>query len=420
MKLPFSAALLTSALMFPALTHAADAAPLVDTLKAFTQCDAGFFGSLHTHSKTWQAYAPLTLDRGYAWIAVKDRTDRSANSVPVTAPPIAGLKLLSYVDESTDLGTLGHYYYWGFIVEGGVDEVASKIAPLMAQPASLQKGDGVYARSELKVGDHWQANTPQPGTAPGVARVERVLVVEPEGKQGTQSRVSCSVQGGINSALLARLRPDITPADYPRFAGFTDIADVDVPPSVLQRLDSPMLQPKFKTLTYTYLSKKNDGSQDRPVSVTLIADGGLLKKKEVYSERFSVDRLMQADLIQLKAKMNGVGDGRVLQTREAELHMPTSWSPGQTFSSHLSMADVPAKPRDKKIETNMRCQVGERIPARQVFAELPGDAIKLDCADDDYKTSRVFIEDLGVSLTLESSSGSTRYVYELTGLDVVR
>lgn len=41
MKLPLSAALLASALLSPSLAHADDAA-LVDTLKAFTRCDASF------------------------------------------------------------------------------------------------------------------------------------------------------------------------------------------------------------------------------------------------------------------------------------------------------------------------------------------------------------------------------------------
>ena len=100
MKLPFPAALLACALCAPAITHASDAA-LTDTLKAFTQCDASFFSSLNTHRDAWKAYAPLQHDKSTTWIAVENRGDSDANTVPVSAPPIAGLKLLSYVDEST-------------------------------------------------------------------------------------------------------------------------------------------------------------------------------------------------------------------------------------------------------------------------------------------------------------------------------
>lgn len=419
MKLPFPAALLASALMVPALAHADDAA-LTDTLKAFTRCDASFFSSLNTHRDAWQAYAPLKQEKNFTWIAVRDRADRNANAVPVSAPPIAGLKLLSYNDEVTDLGPLGLFYYWGFIVDGNVDEVAKRLSPLLDQPDALKKGDAEYTRSELKVGEGWQSIKPQPGKAPGLRQVERVLIVEPEGKQGTQSRVSCSVQGGVNAGVLARLRPDIATVDYPRTLAETNISDVDVPANVLQRLDSPLLQPKFKTLSYTYLSKKGDGSKDLPTSVTFKAEGGLLVKNEVYGNTFNVDRLTQADLIQLKSKMNGVGDGRVLQTRDAQLSVPTRWAPGQTLSAQLRMVNVPGKPTDKPIETSLTCKIGERIPARQVFAALTGDAIKLACDQGDYKTSRVFIEDLGVALTLESTSSQTHYVNEYTALDVVR
>jgi len=66
------------------------------------------------------------------------------------------------------------------------------------------------------------------------------------------------------------------------------------------------------------------------------------------------------------------------------------------------------------------CKVGERFPARQVFASLTGDAIKLECDQGDYKTSRAFIEDLGVALTLESTSSQFHYVNQYTALDVVR
>ena len=382
MKSPAPALLLASALLLPAIAHADDAA-LTETLKAFTRCDATFFSSLNTHRAAWQAYAPLKQDKDFTWIAVKNRADRQANQVPVSAPPIAGLKLLSYADEAADLDQLGRYYYWGFVVQGGVDEVAQHLAPLLDVPARLQKIDGSYIRSELKVGDRWQAIKPQPGKAPGTRNVERVLIVEPDGEQ---TRVSCSVQGGVDAALLAWLRPDIAPVDYPRTVVETSINDVDVPASVLQRLDSPLLQPKFKRLSYS----------------------------------FNVDRLVLTDLIQLKSKMNGVGDGRVLQTLAVELKVPSSWAPGQTLRADMQMLNVPAKPTDTPTDTSLICKVGERFPARQVFASLTGDAIKLECDQGDYKTSRAFIEDLGVALTLESTSSQFHYVNQYTALDVVR
>jgi hypothetical protein len=415
MKLPLSAALLASAVLLPSIARADDAAR-VETLKAFTRCDASFFSSLNTHRDAWQAYAPLKQEKDFTWIAVRDRTDPMATAVPVSAPTIAGLKLLSYNDEVSDLGPLGLYYFWGFTVDGNIDEVAQRFAALLDPPGALQKGEGQYTRSELKVGNSWQSIKPMPGKAPGLRNVERVLIVEPEGKH---SRVSCSVQGGVNAGLVALLRPDIAPVDYPRTVAETNLADVPVPPNVLQGLDAPLLQPRFKTLSYTYLSK-NGAGKDAPITIRFKAENGLLVKNEAYGTAFNVDRLMLADLIQLKSKMNGVGEGQVLQTREAEVRLPTNWAPGQTLSAHLKMANVPVKPTDKPTETTLTCKVGERFPARQVFASLTGDAIRLACGQDGYTSSRAFIEDLGVALTLESTSSQTHYVNEIQTLDVVR
>jgi len=89
MKLPLSAALLASAVLLPSIARADDAAR-VETLKAFTRCDASFFSSLNTHRDAWQAYAPLKQEKDFTWIAVRDRTDPMATAVPVSAPTIAG------------------------------------------------------------------------------------------------------------------------------------------------------------------------------------------------------------------------------------------------------------------------------------------------------------------------------------------
>lgn len=419
MKLPFPAALLACALCAPAITYANDAA-LTDTLKAFTQCDADFFDSLNTHRDTWKAYAPLKQDKSSTWIAVKNRSESEANTVPVSPPPIAGLKLLSYFDESSDLGQLGHYYYWGFIVEGGIDEVAKHLAPLMAQPTTLQNLGGAYVRSELKMGDSWQLIVPKPGTAPGTKNVERVLLVEPEGKQGTQSRVSCSLQGAVNAAMLVQLRPDIAPADYPTQRPDIAIDSIPVPPAVLAQLDAPLLQPKFKTLSYTYIDKNSPAGKARPVTVEYTAEGGLLKSNEIYSNTFHVERLTLADLIQAKGKMHGIGDESVALTQHAEISLPQNWNPGQTLSARLSQVNLPTKTTDKPRETTMSCKVGQRFPAKQVFATLTGDAIQLKCDQGYYTTTRAFIEDVGIVLTLDSVSDSAPSVYEYTALDVVR
>ncbi|WP_155296037.1 hypothetical protein [Pseudomonas gelidaquae] len=52
--------------------------------------------------------------------------------------------------------------------------------------------------------------------------------------------------------------------------------------------------------------------------------------------------------------------------------------------------------------------------------KLPALLLAAACDQGDYKTSRVFIEDLGVALTLELTSSESHYVNEITALEVVR
>lgn len=408
--------LLASALLLPSIAHAGDAA-LDDTLKAFSRCDASFFSSLKAHSDAWKAYAPLKQDKDAAWIPVANRSSRSGNTVALRdLPPVAGMKLLSYFDESTNLGNAGYYFYWGFMVDGSPDDVAKRLSPLLEKPALLKKIDTAYVRSELRFRDNWLSIEPMPGVAPGKSRVERVLLLEPE---GAQTRLSCSVQGAVDAALLVQLRPDIPPAEYPQTRLETAIGDVPVPQDILKKLDSALLAPKFKTLSYTYVNKPGGTRKSSPVSIVLKTESGLMSKTEQYGS-FHVERLTKADLVQLKAKMVGLGDDSVLQTSELEFKAPQNWNPGQTLSARMLMKHVPAKANDEPFKTRLECTVGERMPARQVFASLPGDAIKLACVQGDNRTSSVFIEDLGFAMTLESTSGADHDVYEITALEVVR
>ncbi|TLX62419.1 hypothetical protein DN820_16515 [Stutzerimonas nosocomialis] len=417
MKSPIRAALLVSALLLPSIVHASDAS-LTDTFRAFARCDASFFASLKANADVWGSHAPLEHSDHATWIAVDNRGSRTANSVSLSnSPQVAGMRLLSYFDQSLDLGSMGYYLYWGFVVEGRAEEAARHIAPLLNE--RLQKWDSVYVRSEVKQGDHWLPIKVQPGSAPGTNRLERVLLIEPEGSEGDRTRVSCSLQGAVDGALLAGMRPDIPPSDYPQQVPNTEISDVALHESLSKKVDLPLLQPNFRSLNYTYELQKNGVGRASSVSVIVEVEGGLLRKTERYGT-FQVERLTKADLIQLKSKMVGLGDGRVLRTREIALTVPDGWSPGQMLSARILMEQVPVKPNDEPSETLMVCEIGRRYPAQQVFASLSGDAIQLECSHGKERTSRAFIEGLGIALLLESTSGSTRYGYKITTLEAVR
>ncbi|MGE8498908.1 MAG: hypothetical protein ACN6O6_15480 [Pseudomonas sp.] len=418
MKLPHRAALLASVLLLPAIAQANDK-PLVETLSAFTQCDASFFSSLQTHRASWEALVPLKHEKHASWIAVENRTKEGKDTVPIQGTPhVAGMKLVSYFDQSADLDDLGNYLFWGFIIDGSPDQVARQLAPLLKHPEQLKPLGPTFVRSELRLGDRWQLIQPLKG-APGTARLERVLLLEADGRQPDRTRLSCSLQGATDKAAYAEVRPDIPATDYPQPVPATDITDVVVPEGVLQRLDVPLLQPKFTSLRYTYASSKSSSKKSDPITIEIKVENGLLNKTEIYSPSFQVQRLVKADLIQLKSKMVGIGDGRVLVTQQADVLIPKDWATGQTLSARLEMEETPAKPGDEQRTSEMTCTVGKRYPAAKVFASLAGDAIELTCEQSSYRSVSAFIEDLGLAITLESTSDD-QHLYEVTALEVVR
>lgn len=208
-------ALLASSLLAP-IALASNTA-LEDTFRAFSRCDDQFFASLHTHSAAWTKHVPLKSAKGASWIPVRNRAYGESDSVPLRhAPEVAGVKLLAYFDKSVDLDVLGNYLFWGFVVEGSPDRVAQQLRPLIDRGEHLLPMGGLHARAEVRKVDRWELVKAPPGDAPGKTRLERVLLVEPdEGSQGRRTRVTCTLQGAVDSAVMALYRPDIPPADHP-------------------------------------------------------------------------------------------------------------------------------------------------------------------------------------------------------------
>jgi hypothetical protein len=132
---------LVACLLLPATSHADDTA-VEQTFRAFSQCDAAFFASLHTHAATWQNHAPLKQEKNISWISVRNRALPSASPQPLLdAPQVGGLTLLSYFDTFDDLAELGRYLFWGFIVDGPKEQVARGLRPYIAWQEQLQSVD---------------------------------------------------------------------------------------------------------------------------------------------------------------------------------------------------------------------------------------------------------------------------------------
>lgn len=389
------------------------------TLRDFTVCDDGFFKSLHREKNEVATIAPMESAGELSWIKVPNRNEEHLNNFKFqNLPTVANLKLLSYFDEVSDLGSMGMYYYWGFMVSGTVDEVLAKLKPLVHDSGRLRKGDPEYVRTEVKVGNsRWFSIATPSNTPAGLEKVERVFLIEPEEKVANTVRVSCSLQGGVNGAVLREVRPDIKPADYPVRLTPSLFDEMPVADAALKALNQARAEkdiwiPKFKKLTYRVISTNLKSRKESGWNVEMEAEpNGLLRIRETYSADFNVQRLMLAYFVQLKSRMNGLSDGRVYVTNALSLTLPVSFEPGLVLSGEIEGQNLPPQGTgaNSKMGFSWNCAVKEKYDASTIFPAFTGKAVALECSTKgagEGTDTRAFIEDLGIMVTLSSSSAS--------------
>lgn len=379
-----------------------------ETFRAFSACDAGFFKAIKREEANWAPVTQLGARDEFAWIKVPQRASSERSTAPFSSPiPLAGLTVLSYFDEVSDLGSSGMTYFWGFVVAGKVDAVAAQLKHLIHDGGRLRRSNDHYARSEVKLpGTGWlRVNVPA-GTAAGTTRIERVLVIEPSGTNPDEVRVSCSLQGGVTAALLQELRPDIDASEHPRRMSATLFEETVVPEKALSALESAgvvdpqsLWAPKFKRLMYTY----EYGAADAPhvVTVEMQSNGTLINARELY-QTINVQRLTAAGgLIQLKSRINGLANSRVLLTEEVALALPAELAVGQTFTLRARVRYAPAAPGDEATKLLLSCVVRGFSEAQKLFATLRGRTVDLSCKRGEGKDSEelAFIEEVGVAVS---------------------
>ncbi|WP_288392937.1 hypothetical protein [uncultured Herbaspirillum sp.] len=187
------------------------------TIREFTGCGSSFFSVLAQDAAASQTFPTLQRQGEIAWLKVQDRKTAPANQIDFSAAvTVGGMKLLGYFDEITDLKELGRYYYWGFIVEGTVEEVMAKLRPMVKDASRLQRVETDYARTELKTGSgEWLAINTAASSAPRKNTIERAFIVESMENNPRATRVSCSLQGSVTASVLQKERPDLSPAELP-------------------------------------------------------------------------------------------------------------------------------------------------------------------------------------------------------------
>ncbi|MBS0344752.1 MAG: hypothetical protein JSS56_29970, partial [Proteobacteria bacterium] len=178
MKPKFFSMLLASACALSAGTASAQT-PFDDMFRDFTVCDAGFFRNLNRDADAWSKIAPIKSRGDISWFNVPDRNTEGANQVQFNdSSSVAGTPLLAYFDEYSNLGDMGDYFYWGFLVKGQFADVVEKLRPFVHDDRRLRNKDGVWVRTEVKVLNSRWLKIDAPNEAPGRTRTERVLLIE--------------------------------------------------------------------------------------------------------------------------------------------------------------------------------------------------------------------------------------------------
>lgn len=196
--------------LFCSFMASADETQLIDSL---VLCNPDFFKKVYAEKDELQKYINVTVfDANQAYIPVTNRNENDKNYVYFKTPMIyKNLKITGYYDSAMDLGKIGKYYFWGFIVDNDINQIKDTLNFLdwknmekdllyIANPMIRYISDDIHT---------WHNNT---GTFVGVKTVpapettEKLLLLE---KGANMNLLICSIQGLVTNELLRQERPDI-------------------------------------------------------------------------------------------------------------------------------------------------------------------------------------------------------------------
>ena len=199
--------LISLAVLSCSALQVAQAQAVDNIFRKFSQCDAGFFKAMKQESQIVQALAPTDSVGEALWFKVPNRNAENNGMTLLTGnPAISGLPVLSYLDEVSDLGSLGRFYYWGFKVKGTQIEVLEKLKPLVHESERLRRDTPVYVRTELNTdGVNWVPVKTASGL-PKAGTVERAFLFETDDKDNNITKVFCSLQGSVTAEHLKALQ----------------------------------------------------------------------------------------------------------------------------------------------------------------------------------------------------------------------
>jgi hypothetical protein len=395
--------------------NAVFAQPLDEVFRKFSACDAGFFKSLKAEASTFKDLASFELKGDYAWFKVANRKNDKENSLALASKPtIANLPVLSFIDESSDMESLGLFYYWGFTVEGKYDEVLEKIKPLVFENNRLRKDGDHSVRSELKIGNSaWRSVNLNSGNIPRRFVTERVFLVEPDTKPNIV-KLLCSVQGTVDASVLNDLRPDIDPKDYPLRIQESHIHSVNLSNANIAIFKkaveaAPYLTPKFKEINFTSLTK---GRTDLVMDTKLVLnDSGLIDAYENMGV-VKFQRQYFSNLVQTKYRFMGLGtSATIAMADEVAVEFPKTFNKNEKITYFSLLKDYPRTNDSKDSPQKAECTISDPIEAKTIHTNITGKAWFVSCIRDGDSNrkpepfSKAFIEDLGIFIDYTPSKG---------------
>ncbi|MFQ1017981.1 hypothetical protein [Gilliamella apicola] len=196
--------------IFYSFIASADKLPLIDSLML---CTSDFFKEVYTNKDELKKHANIKIfNQNQAYFAVENRSDIAKNYILFKKPvTYKNLTITGYYDSAMDLGKIGKYYFWGFIIDNDINQIKDTLN--FVDWKNMEDNLLYIAKPKIRsINDDlqtWHKNT---GTVVGVKTIpapdttEKLLLLE---KSPNMNLLICSLQGIITPELLKKERPDI-------------------------------------------------------------------------------------------------------------------------------------------------------------------------------------------------------------------
>ncbi|MWP50207.1 MULTISPECIES: hypothetical protein [unclassified Gilliamella] len=194
---------------YPFVTSA-DKLPLIDSL---VLCSPNFFKDIYINKEELEKHTDIKLiDQNQAYIYVENRADIAKNYVYFTHPiTYKNLTITGYYDSAIDLGKMGKYYFWGFIIDNDINQIKETLN--FVEWKNMEDNLLYIANPKIRnINDDLQTWYKNTDTVVGVKTIpvpdttEKLLLLE---KGPNMNLLICSIQGIVTPALLKQERPDI-------------------------------------------------------------------------------------------------------------------------------------------------------------------------------------------------------------------